>query len=170
MSVHDTNAVYNIVTKLRAMVRYWALKCFMMTVHTALLLCPDLINPRCACAARVTVVGLCVCLFVCLSVCLFVCLSVCLFVCLSVCLFVCLSVCLFVCLSVCLFVCLSVDDYSRTTGYEEAYERYHQLQCYKGMKNNVAILLERLRSRDMIWPICIISTGLPRPGLARSVR
>ena len=58
-----------------------------------------------ACAARVTVVGLC--------------------------------------------VCLSVDDYSRTTGYEAAYERYQQLQCYKGMKTNVAILLKRLRSRDM---------------------
>ena len=64
------------------------------------------INPRRACAARVTVVGLCVCLF----------------------------------------VCLSVDDYSRTTGYEAAYERYQQLQCYKGMKINVAILLKRLRS------------------------
>ena len=72
-----------------------------------------IINPRRACAARVTVLGLCVCL------------------------------------SVCLFVCLSVDDYSRTTGYEAAYERYQQLQCYKGMKNNVAILLKRLRSRDM---------------------
>ena len=36
-------------------------------------------------------------------------------------------------------VCLSVDDYSRTTGYEAAYERYQQLQCYKGKKNNVAI-------------------------------
>ena len=68
-----------------------------------------IINPRRACAARVTVVGLCVCL------------------------------------SVCLFV----DDYSRTTGYKAAYERYQQLQCYKGMKNNVAILLKRLRSRDM---------------------
>ena len=56
-----------------------------------------------------------------------------------------LCVCLFVCLSVCLFV----DDYSRTTGYEAAYERYQQLQCYKGMKSNVAILLKRLRSRDM---------------------
>ena len=71
------------------------------------------VNPRRACAARVTVVGLCVCL------------------------------------SVCLFVCLSVDDYSRTTGYEAAYERYQQLQWYKGMKTNVAILLKRLRSRDM---------------------
>ena len=50
---------------------------------------------------------------------------------------------------VCLSVCLCVDDYSRTTGYEAAYERYQQLQCYKGMKNNVAILLKRLRSRDM---------------------
>ena len=75
--------------------------------------------------------------------------------------------------SVCLFVCLSVDDYSRTTGYEAAYEWYQQLQCYKGMKINVAILLKRLRSRYMAWkqakkPICIISTGLPRPGLARS--
>ena len=67
-----------------------------------------LVNPRRACAARVTVV-----------------------------------------LSVCLSVCLSVDDYSRTTGYEAAYERYQQLQCYKGMKNNVAILLKRLRLRDM---------------------
>ena len=68
-----------------------------------------IINPRRACAARVTVVGLCVCLS----------------------------------------VCLCVDDYSRTTGYEAAYERYQQLQCYKGMKINVAILLKRLRSRDM---------------------
>ena len=59
------------------------------------------------------------------------------------------SVCLFVCLSVCLSVCVSVYDYSRTTGYEAAYERYQQLQCYKGKKINVAILLKRLRSRDM---------------------
>ena len=49
----------------------------------------------------------------------------------------------------CLSVCSSVDDYSRTTGYEAAYERYQQLQCYKDMKPNVAILLKRLRSRDM---------------------
>ena len=68
-----------------------------------------IINPRRACAARVTVVVLCVCL------------------------------------SVCLFV----THYSRTTGYEAAYERYQQIQCYKGRKNNVAILLKRLRSRDM---------------------
>ena len=53
--------------------------------------------------------------------------------------------------SVCLSVCLSAYDYSRTTatGYEAAYERYQQLQCYKGKKYNVAILLKRLRSRDM---------------------
>ena len=70
----------------------------------SLLTC-GIINPRRACAARVTVLGLC--------------------------------------------VYLSVNNYSRTTGYEAAYERYKQLQCYKGMKNNVAILLKRLRSRDM---------------------
>ena len=52
-------------------------------------------------------------------------------------------------LSVCLSVCLFVDDYSRTTGYEAAYERYQQLQCYKGMKSNAAILLKRLRSTDV---------------------
>ena len=48
-------------------------------------------------------------------------------------------------------VCLSVfvSDYSRTTGYEAAYERYQQIQCYKGRKTNVAILLKPLRSRDM---------------------
>ena len=54
-----------------------------------------------------------------------------------------------VCLSVCLFVCLFVSDYSRTTGYEVAYERYQQLQCYKDKKTNVAISLKRLRSRDV---------------------
>ena len=51
--------------------------------------------------------------------------------------------------SVCLSVCLSVSHYSRTTGYEAAYERYQQLQCYKGKKNNVAILLKRQGSGDM---------------------
>ena len=54
-----------------------------------------------------------------------------------------------VCVSVCLCVCVCVYDYSRTTGYEAAYERYQQLQCYKGKKNNVAILLKSLRSGDM---------------------
>ena len=51
--------------------------------------------------------------------------------------------------SVRLCVCLCVHDYSRTTGYEAAYELYQQLQCHKGKKYNVAILLKRLRSRDM---------------------
>ena len=46
-------------------------------------------------------------------------------------------------------VCLCVHDYSRTTGYEAAYELYQQLQCYKGKKNNVAILLKPLRLGDM---------------------
>ena len=49
----------------------------------------------------------------------------------------------------CVCVCVCVYNYSRTTGYEAAYERYQQLQCYKGKKINVAILLKRLRSRDM---------------------
>ena len=65
-----------------------------------------------------------------------------------------------VCLSICLSVCLSVYNYSRTTGYEAAYEQYQQLQCYKGKKNNLAILLKRLRSRYM-EAIYIMSTGLP---------
>ena len=50
---------------------------------------------------------------------------------------------------VCLSVCECVYDYSRITGYEAAYERYQQLQCYKGKKTNVAILLKPLRSGDM---------------------
>ena len=74
-------------------------------------------------------------------------------------------------LCVCVGVC--VYDYFRTTSYEAADERYQQLQCYKGKKTNVAILLKPLRWRDMARkqakkPICIMSTGLPRPGLARS--
>ena len=50
--------------------------------------------------------------------------------------------------SVCLCVCVCVYNYSRTTGYEADYGRYQQLQCYKGKKNNVAILLKRVRE---IW-------------------
>ena len=46
-------------------------------------------------------------------------------------------------------VCLCVWDYSRTTGYKAAHERYQQIQCYKRKKNNVAILLKSLRSGDM---------------------
>ena len=59
---------------------------------------------------------------------------------------------------VCLSVCLRLFLHYRL---EAAYERYQQLQCYKGNKNNVVILLKQLRSS-------IMSTGLPRPGLARS--
>ena len=70
-----------------------------------------IINPRRACAARVTVL---------------------------------------VSVSVCLSVCLSVYDYSRTAGYEATYERYQQLLCCKGMKNDAAILLKQLRSRDIM--------------------
>ena len=47
-----------------------------------------------------------------------------------------------VCVSVCMSVCLFVYDYSCTTGYEAAYEQYQPLQWYKGMKNNVRILLK----------------------------
>ena len=31
-------------------------------------------------------------------------------------------------------LCVFVHDYSRTTGYEAAYERYQHLQCHKGTK------------------------------------
>ena len=37
-----------------------------------LLNCTPVINPRCACAARVTVVVLCVCMYVCMYVCVYV--------------------------------------------------------------------------------------------------
>ena len=43
---------------------------------------------------------------------------------------------------VCLSVCLFVSDYSRTTGYEAAYERYQQIQCYKGRKTKCADFAE----------------------------
>ena len=49
----------------------------------------------------------------------------------------------------CVYLSVTVTHYSRTTGYEAAYERHQQLQCYKGKKINVAILLKRLRSKDM---------------------
>ena len=50
-------------------------------------------------------------------------------------------------LSVCLSV-LSKIILGLQAIYEAAYERYQHLQCYKGMKKNVAIL-KRLRSIDM---------------------
>ena len=76
-------------------------------------------------------------------------------------------------LSFCVSVCLSVYDYSRTTGYEAAYEQHQQLQCYKGLKNGIfaeMTAFERYGVKTSEKPIilCIISTGLPRPGLARS--
>ena len=40
----------------------------------------------------------------------------------------------------CVSVCLSVYDYSHTTGYEAAYERYQKLQRYMGY--TMAILLK----------------------------
>ena len=46
---------------------------------------------------------------------------------------------------------LSVYTYSRTTGYEAAYERYQQLQGNESMKSKEAIFLKRLHSRDMVW-------------------
>ena len=68
-------------------------------------------------------------------------------------------------------VCLSVYDYSRTTGYKAAYERYQQLQCYiqghENRKSNFAekTVLERYGVETSEKSIC---TGLPRPGLAHS--
>ena len=62
-----------------------------------------IINPRRACAARVTIVVL----------------------------------------RVCLSVCLQLFSHYRLQG------GYEQLQCYKGMKTNVGILLKRLHWRDM---------------------
>ena len=51
-------------------------------------------------------------------------------------------------LCVCLCVCLQLFSHYRLRG--GLHERYQQLQCYKGKKNNVAILLKRLRLRDMV--------------------
>ena len=62
------------------------------------------------------------------------------------------------CLSVCLFVCLLVSIYSRTTGYEAAYERYQQLQCNKGRKNNVVLAA---------WDILLYACHIP--GIRNSV-
>ena len=41
-----------------------------------------------------------------------------------------LCVCVSVCLCVCVSVCLSVYKYSRTAGYEAAYEQYQQLSGF----------------------------------------
>ena len=55
--------------------------------------------------------------------------------------------CLSVCLSV-MSVCLSTTILA-LQATTHVYVRYQQLQCYMGMQNNVAILLKRLRPRDM---------------------
>ena len=65
-------------------------------------------------------------------------------------------------LCVCVCVCVCVYTYSRTTGYEAAYGLYQQLHCYKGKKNNVAILLKRLRSRDIVKTS--EKANMPSPG------
>ena len=54
-------------------------------------------------------------------------------------------------------------DYSRTTGYEAAYKRYQQLQCYKGMKNNVAILLKPLSAFGRYGVKKLIGASLSEP-------
>ena len=65
--------------------------------------------------------------------------------------------------SVCLSVCLFVSYYSRTTGYEAAYERYQQLQCYKGRKINVAISAHRERIKFLRGYVSKSSTAVNRP-------
>ena len=85
----------------------------------------DIVNPRRACAARVTVLGLCVCVSVCLCV------------------------CLSVCLSVCVSVCLSVTTFSATTCNETAKKRYQRVQCHNGFIFKMAILIKMLRSKVM---------------------
>ena len=52
-------------------------------------------------------------------------------------------------LGLCVSVCVCVDDYSHATGYKRTIERYQRPQRYRGLKNNVAILLKRRRSGDM---------------------
>ena len=84
------------------------------------------------------------------------------------------------------FVCQSVYDYSRTTGNEDALERYQQLQCNKCSKIKTAILLKRRRSRarnrhvadHVAWPnpsissvsMCIRTLGLASPRWALASR
>ena len=68
-------------------------------------------------------------------------------------------------MSVRLFVCLSVCDYSRTTGYEAAYERYQQLQCYKGKEKLFGdfaetTAFERYGVKTSEKANCIMSTDL----------
>ena len=88
----------------------------------------DIINPRRACAAGVTVVGLCVRLC-------------------------CLSVCLsttILALQATRRLMSDTNSFSATRAWKTMW-RFCWNDCVRE-----------------IWPICIISTGLPRPGLARS--
>ena len=70
--------------------------------------------------------------------------------------------------SVCVSVCLFVYDYSRTTGYEAAYERYQPLQCYKGTKCGDFAEKTAFERYGVKTSEKANSTGLPRPRLARS--
>ena len=73
-------------------------------------------------------------------------------------------------------VCLSPTILALYTGYEAAYERYELLQCYKTMKNKRGDFAETTAferygmktSEKANNLLCIMSTGLTRPGLARS--
>ena len=71
-------------------VHVWLPNWFNSRLKHILLQISLIINPRRACAERVTVVVSCVC--VCVCVCMCVCVCVCVCVCLSVCLSVCMSV------------------------------------------------------------------------------
>ena len=94
-----------------AVLRHYAIRLYCCAAFTPRVL--HFINPRRACAARVTVVVLCVCL----------------------------SVCLFVCLSASILALQATRRLMSDTSSFSA--------TRAGRKNNVAILLKRLRSRDM---------------------
>ena len=113
---------------------WWHLKTIIIEVEHSLfcmhgpfivLLSIVVVNPRRACAARVTVVGLCVCLSVCLSTTILA-------------------------LQAMRRLMSDTNSFSATRAWKIMW-RF----CWNdGVRE--------------IWPICIISTGLPRPGLARS--
>ena len=100
------------------------------------------INPRRACAARVTVVVLSFCLSVCLSV---------------------------VVLSFCLSVCLSVTTFSAATSNKTANKRYEWVQCHTGfiLKIGKNAAFESYGVKQSEEANMQISTGLPRPPLRR---
>ena len=103
------------------------------------------INPRRACAARVTVVVLSFCLSVCLSV---------------------------VVLSFCLSVCLSVTTFSAATSNKTANKRYEWVQCHTGCILKIAFFcknaaFESYGVKQSEEANMQIGTGLPRPPLRR---